>query len=106
MKALTDEEARELGRKELKTIKMMVNNWYISYTKFADGSDWTFLIEDFRKEILEQAAPYVRRLIECGYISECDAAVLFGWINDKEKRLEEELKGSDWVMLSKGGYDG
>ena len=57
-------------RKELDTMLGMVEAWRMDKIRLAGGENgWDFLAKDLREEIEEHIYPYVRRMLECRYIT-------------------------------------
>ena len=57
-------------RKELDTMLGMVVNWREDKMRMAGGENgWDFLAKDLTEEIEEHIYPYVRRMLECNYIT-------------------------------------
>jgi hypothetical protein len=90
---MKDEEMKQLGRKELETIKVMVVRWRKFYAKFNDYTGgYDFLAEEFRDQISEQVTPYIARLFETGHITEWQRDGFYGWCADQEQLLRQELQ--------------
>jgi len=63
-------------RKELDDLLSMVGHWKTDKLRQAGNEPgWEFLARDLMEEIDDHVAPYVRRLVECGYITEGERAL-------------------------------
>jgi hypothetical protein len=65
-------------KNELDTLYGMVVNWRKDYERHVDpagGND--FLVSDFIGEIEEHLYPYLRRIRECGYITDSEFSDFF-----------------------------
>jgi hypothetical protein len=65
-------------RAELDTLLKMMEAWKIDYERFItpEGGD-EFLVEDFICEVQDHVYPYIRRMIECEYITTAEATEFF-----------------------------
>jgi len=79
-------------RKELDTLRGMVNNWKQGYMSWAspDGDNGHVLME-LTEEIQTNLYPYVRRLFETNHLSEIEAKdfmiYCFGEVEDLREQL-------------------
>lgn len=62
-------------RQELNALEEMTLNWKRNYLEHAtpEGNN-DFLVEEFQEEITSYISPYLRRLFECEYLTEMEAA--------------------------------
>lgn len=76
----TDEEKKELGKKELEILGMMFErwikadfNWALEYINkngsTGEDEEWDFLRRDWIDKLESWIGPWVRRLYETGYIT-------------------------------------
>jgi hypothetical protein len=84
----------EVG-KELATILQMVSAWRVDYERFItpDGGD-DFLVGDFASEIEEYIFPYLRRMLECGYINQKELSEFFDSCYVHVNELRETIGGA------------
>lgn len=66
---------KENVRQELEALEAMVLNWKRNYLEYAspEGNN-DFLVEEFQEEITTYMSPYLRRLFQCDYLTETQAA--------------------------------
>ena len=80
-------------RKELDTLLVMVGNWKDDMIRIAGGEDgWEFLAKDMFGEIEESVFPYLRRMLECMYITKEECAEFTNQCFQQVERLAEHLK--------------
>jgi len=92
-----EEKKKQQGKDELEVLKKMIARWYKSYKKHYDGTDWSFLAEDFQEEVTQQVYPYVARLYTTGYIDNSMLSEFSSWCNEMIEKLKWELKPNHWV---------
>jgi len=82
----------EQVRKELDTLLSMVSAWKDDKISQANAENgWDFLVGDLMEEIGDHVAPYVRRLVECEYITEGDRATFLANCMVHVDQLAEHL---------------
>ena len=81
-------------RKELETLKGMVLNWKRGFLGWAspEGNN-EYVIHEFYDEIQQQVYPFVRRMVETGYLTESEAKEFMNFcysqVEDLRRQLEE-----------------
>ena len=83
-------------RKELDDILNMVMAWTNDKIAIAGGEDgWDFLAGDLSEEIDDHVCPYIRRMVECKYITneECGEFLEACYVN--VNMLAEHLKSAE-----------
>ena len=81
-------------RKELETLKGMVLNWKRGFLGWASPEgDNEYVIHEFSDEIQQQVYPFVRRMVETGYLTESEAKEFMNFcysqVEDLRRQLEE-----------------
>ena len=80
-------------RKELDTLLIMVGNWKDDKIRIAGGEDgWEFLAGNLKEEIEDHMLPYVRRMLECGYINQEECTEFTNECFQQVEQLAEHLK--------------
>lgn len=81
-------------RQELEALEAMVLNWKRNYLGYAtpDGNN-DFLVEEFQEEITTYMSPYLRRLFQCEYLTEAQAAEFldscYSQVDDLQRLIRE-----------------
>ena len=79
-------------RKEIETLKGMVLNWKRGFLGWASpGGDNEYVIHEFFYEIQQQVYPYVRRMVETGYLTESEAKEFMDYCYTQVENLRRQL---------------
>ncbi len=83
----------ENTRKELESLKGMLNNWKTGFLSWAspDGDNEYVLLE-FREEIQTNLYPYVRRLHETNYLTTAEATEFMMYCFGQVEVLRAQLR--------------
>ena len=83
-------------RKELEVLNGMVLTWKENYLGWAppDGGG-EFLAEEFLEEIQTHVCPYVRRLYECNYLTQSEAAEFLDLCYTQVEGLRSSLRETE-----------
>lgn len=83
-------------RKELETLKGMVLTWKKSYLEWAppEGGG-EYLAQEFLEEIETHVYPFVRRLCDCDYLSQSEAAEFLDSCYNEVEDLRNSLRQAE-----------
>ena len=83
-------------RKELDDILTMVGSWRDNKILIAGAEDgWDFLAGDLSEEIDDHVCPYIRRMLECNYITGEESAEFLNACYENVNMLAEYLKPAE-----------
>ena len=83
-------------RKELDDMLMMVRAWMDDKIIAAGAEDgWEFLAHDLSEEIDDHVCPYIRRMLECNYITGEESAEFLNACYENVNMLAEYLKPAE-----------
>ena len=83
-------------QKELETLKGMVLRWKKDYLGWApsDGGG-EYLAQEFLEEIETHVSPFVRRLYDCNYLSQSEAAEFLDFCYNEVEDLRNSLRQAE-----------
>jgi hypothetical protein len=86
----------ESTRKELEELRRMVLAWKKSYLESIppDGGG-DFLVQEFTEEIETNLYPYLRRLLECDYLTQVEANELLEFCYNEVEALRSSLRQAE-----------
>ena len=87
------EKKKELGKEELRMLKMMVSNWKRGYLTWLTPGDNEYVFESFMEDVLQHLSPYVERLLETKYWTLEDGGELTGHVLEELEKLKEAADG-------------
>lgn len=86
-------------QKELETLKGMVLAWKRSYLELAASDGGEYLVQEFLDEIETHVCPYVRRLYDCNYLSQSEAAEFLNFCYKEVEDLRNSLRQAEAEQL-------
>lgn len=90
-------------RKELEAIKGMVLAWRRDYLRGAPSEGGEVLAGEFLEEIDTHVYPYVRRLVECNYLTGAEARQVLEFCYHQVAGLRADLGGAEVEQLPAQG---
>lgn len=83
-------------RTELEILKGMVLTWKKSYLEWAppEGGG-EYLAQEFLEEIETHVSPFVRRLYDCNYLSQSEAAEFLDFCYNEVENLRNSLREAE-----------
>ena len=83
-------------RKELDDILSMVMTWTSDKVRIAGSeSGWDFLANELSEEIDDHVCPYLRRMLECKYITNEECGEFLNACYENVNLLAEHLKSAE-----------